>query len=320
MLVEMVMNELSHQRPTLNIHTARNLISILIQTILAATKVGVTRVLRMNESFFENQLAPDYFLQNWLNDNNVDQVERAFFRTIATKIPYFQDLTESQIADQAELSEFLYEGTPANGFRYAYWLEALAISILSDPKWDSARIDNLTVQKLNEKSGDLEEGTVSVNHASRPEHMGHHEGWINVRIQDSIQDGNDLWFRRTNVYQSLLFCNSIRKQLRKLYSSNQVFQQVKQRLYELDSFCNKWQEGPFRPEKLGGRARPESETTLQQYGAERTFECPDGIERLFTWHVNLNPGAWRLYFFPEESQRKITIGYIGSHLKIATQD
>ena len=322
MLVEMVLNELSHQDPAQNIHTAKKLISILIKTILAATEVGVTRVLRMNESFFENQLAPDYFLQNWLNDNNVDREERLFFRTIATKIPYLQDLEDSQIADPAELSEFFYEEKATNGFRYAYWLEAMAVSILSDSKWDTFRIDNINinVQKLNENSGDLEEEIVSVNHASRPQHLDHHIDWINERIQDSIQDGNDLWFRRSDLYPSFDFCNSAGKQLRRLHSSNPVFRQVKQRLYELQLFCNNWHEGPFNSERLPTRTRPESETTLQQYGAERTLMCPDGIERVFSWHVNLNPGAWRLYFFPLGNERRMIIGYIGPHLRIATEN
>lgn len=320
MPVEMVMNELSHQDPTQNIHTAKNLISILIQTILAATEVGVTRVLRMNESFFENQLAPDYFLQNWLNDNNVDREERLFFLTIATKIPYLQDLEASKITEPAELSEFFYEGKKADGFRYAYWLEAIAVSLLSDSRWDTARIDKIAVQKLNENSGDLEEDTVSVNHASRPEHLDHHIDWINEHIQDSIQDGNDLWFRRTDLYPSLDFCNSVSKQLRRLYFSNSVFRQVKQRLYELQLFCNNWHEGAFNSERLPTRARPESETTLQQYGAERTLMCPDGIERVFSWHVNLNPGAWRLYFFPLGNERRMIIGYIGPHLRIVTEN
>ncbi|MCI0528399.1 MAG: hypothetical protein L0Y56_13245, partial [Nitrospira sp.] len=58
---------------------------------------------------------------------------------------------------------------------------------------------------------------------------------------------------------------------------------------------------------------PESQATLQQFGRERTFRSPDGEERIFSWHVRLTPGSWRIYFFPEEAGKMI-VGYIGPHL------
>jgi hypothetical protein len=54
----------------------------------------------------------------------------------------------------------------------------------------------------------------------------------------------------------------------------------------------------------------------KKYADSRTFECPDGIRRVFEKHCSLTPGAWRLYFlaFPEKENGKILIGYIGPHL------
>ena len=54
--------------------------------------------------------------------------------------------------------------------------------------------------------------------------------------------------------------------------------------------------------------------TLQQYGAQHTFQCPDGKPRVFSWHVPMTPGAWRLFFYPDGRKRKAFIGHIGSKL------
>ena len=36
----------------------------------------------------------------------------------------------------------------------------------------------------------------------------------------------------------------------------------------------------------------------------------DGEKRLFSWHIRMTPGAWRLHFHPLKPT-KIIIGYIG---------
>lgn len=319
MSVEMVLNELSHKMPASNIYVARQWLSGLRETIQAATALGVGKILRTGRLFYEIQLAPNYFVSNWLNDDGVDHVERVFLHTIATKYPYLQDILPTGSADDAMLSEFYCEAERADGFRYAYWMQAIAISFLSHKRWDRAVIENISVHALDVETGELkEQQSVSVNHASRPEHLDSHDNWITALIRDSIRDGHDIWYRREELYPNLLFCDALHKQLRSLHSSHTALRQVKQRLSELETFCANWQEGVFEPTQLRGGARQESQATLQQYGIERTFMCPDGEERVFNWHISINPSAWRLHFFPLHKERKIIIGYIGRHLLTAT--
>jgi len=320
MSLEMILNELSHKHPAENIHVARSWLSNLCETILAGSNIGIKKVLRTDGSFFQIQLAPGYFLPNWLNDRQVDEVERLFFRTIITKTPFLRDLEPLEVTERVEFSECFFDGEKANGFLYAYLLNALSVSLLSHPKWDIPKIENVIIHQLNESSGDLEENPESLRHASRAEHLASHQTWIIEQIQDSIRDGNDIWHRKDELYRSLIFCDSIRRQLKKINSSHPVFPQVKQRLDELESYCRNWTTGAFTPNALSTKARPESEATLQQFGKERRFECPDGVEREFSWHVNLNPGAWRLYFYPLEHERRIIVGYIGPHLQIVSEN
>lgn len=319
MTVEMVLNELSHKTPAQDIYAAKRWISTLRTTIQEATSLGVQRILRTGRIFYEIELAKNYTIANWLNDNTVDREERIYLKTIATKYPYMEDFLPSQSLNSVELMECYYGNQRAEGFLYAYWMQALALSFPSDPMWDQHIIDNLSLEYIDPENGELMKKTVNVIHASNPGHVSTHRNWIDQRIRDSIRDGNDIWYRKTELYPSLLFCDSVHQQLRRIYSSHPLLKQIKERLSELEAFCQNWETGPFAYRKLRGNPRPESQATIQQYGNERTFLCPDGRHRMFTWHVSLSI-KWRLHFFPLENERKIIIGYIGPHLPTASEN
>jgi hypothetical protein len=51
---------------------------------------------------------------------------------------------------------------------------------------------------------------------------------------------------------------------------------------------------------------------MAQYGSHRVFDCPDGQQRTFDWHMRCNPNEWRIHFSPERP--RIFVGYIGPHL------
>src|SRR5262249_10124373 len=84
-------------------------------------------------------------------------------------------------------------------------------------------------------------------------------------------------------------------------------------LDSLNSYCLQWQGGAFDPDRIQCVVSPESQPTLQQYGEERTFRCPDGTELTFTWHAKV--GRWRIYFNPFSGRGSMLIGYVGAHLR-----
>jgi hypothetical protein len=53
------------------------------------------------------------------------------------------------------------------------------------------------------------------------------------------------------------------------------------------------------------------------YGAARTFVCPDGKKRLFSWHSKINYEKWRIHFIDAPAERRVLIGYVGRHLPLA---
>ncbi|MCW6035527.1 hypothetical protein K4A83_04460 [Spirulina subsalsa FACHB-351] len=90
-----------------------------------------------------------------------------------------------------------------------------------------------------------------------------------------------------------------------------MFGQVRKRLFELETAAKEWKGGAFDYlNTLPSKATPESESRLRQFTSRLTIPCPDGEQRLFSLHLRLTPGAWRLYFFPVQSAQ-IIVGYIG---------
>jgi len=312
--LEMVFNELSLRSPASSVEQARQWMTQFISLVITLTRQGVNRILRTGADFHIAKLAPDYSLVNWRNDNEVSREERQFFRALTTKAPYLADLL--QIQQTALASEFFYQGRKspqsALGLGYAYLLEAIAISLPSAKRWQHPSIQ--VEHRWIEADENIYSEQVEVKHCCHPDHVATHQDWIAKRLQTGVRDGVDLWSRRDSLFPVLSFCESVATAIQEFSSGGVMLRQVVKRLFELEIYCRDWQEGGFEPDKLPCKVSPESQTTLEQYGQERTFICPDGVKRVFSWHVRLTPGAWRVHFFPEPSTRRIIIGYVGPHL------
>jgi len=141
--LEMVLNELSLQTPAPDIPTARERMSELIKTLRRATASGVKRILRTNSNINSLELAPGYPVARWRNDPESDREETRFFRTLTAKAPFWEDAAK-EIKEQFELSEVFYQGEQAMGLTFAFVSDALAVSLLSESKWDCSWIKNRT--------------------------------------------------------------------------------------------------------------------------------------------------------------------------------
>ena len=315
MSTEMILNELSIIGLS-DRHTARQRMELLVDTLIAATSSGFSRVLRTHEDVNGLLLSEGYTLAQWRNDPEVERERKQFLRLLITKAPFLSEVVDLDLQERANLAEFKFEQQQCEGLGYAYWLEGLAVSLLSGVQWDRHAVD-LSMTELN-PDGTWYEETISVRHASRRIHIAEHLQWLRSKQQSGVQNGTDLWHKRTALFQSLVFCEDVGANLSSIEVIGDRLGQIVRKLQELDGYGSTWIEGAFRPDLLVSKASPESEATLQQYHHERTFLCPDGRERCFSWHLRLTPQAWRIYFWPLPSTRQIVIGYIGPHLRTVT--
>ena len=315
MTLDMILNELSLQTPAPNISVARKWMSGFVQTILCIkSQAGRQASLRTQYNFHSTLLASDYPLQRWLNDSEVDREEQRFIKTLATKSPFSQDIVNLEVQEiESNLAacEFRYQGNIAIGLGIAFTLDTIAVSLLSDNCWDCSHLN------VDVISADVDDESLSVvRHTSRREHLHAHIGWIKTIIQDNLIDGAALWNKRSELFPNLQFCDSVKKQLENLRIGDSMLPPIRKKLFELQNYSETWLVGGFNAELIGCKATPESEATLKKYLQERTFLCPDGQNRIFSWHVRLTPLPWRIHFYPEH-QSQIIIGYIGSHLPTA---
>ncbi len=309
---DLILNELSLRNPASNEQIAQQRMSELIKMIKAVKAQGVKVNLRTKENFHTIILAPDYPLGRWFND--ADQVERVFIKTLATKAPFSSDTGNSEIQDienNSSLSEFRHQGEMALGLGIAYVLDTIAVSLLSEECWDCSRIE-IEARRLDEDEQIIHE-IVEIIHASRSNHVQEHAYKIQNRIRTGVIDGEDVWNRREELFPNLEFCNIVSKQLYNIRAGQLELQPVVKTLFELQNCCKNWNTGAFNVEGYALDESGESEPTLNKYGKERTFSCPDGKARLFERHVKLRFCNWRIHFFAVKPG-KVIIGYVGRHL------
>jgi len=304
----MVLNHLSLGTPAAEERIARELMSELIRTMKTAVNLGV-KILRTQDNIFYLILAQDYPVARWLNDNQVSQDDRDFLLTLSIQTPPIADIIDPELENRVDLSEFRYQGALATELGIAYLLDALAVSLLSEPRWDCSHLE-LEIERLEDD--ELIDDRAEIVHASRSIHVQEHADWIKKRIRTEVPDGSDLWNRRDELFPHLEFCDRIYEQMQDLRTGNPMLGQVVKRLFELEEYCQNWTSGSFNSDNLP-RASPESEITLQQFGKEHTFRCPDGAERIFSWHLRITK-SWRLHFSTALGPGKIIVGHIGHHL------
>ncbi len=252
--LEMVLNELSLQTPAPDISTARERMSELIKTLRRATASDVKRILRTNSNINSLELAPGYPVARWRNDPESDREEIRFFRTLTAKAPFWEDVAE-EIKDKFDLSEGFYQGKSAMGLTFAFVSDALAVSLLSESKWDCSRLE-LHITYLDD-NGQLIEEPVEIVHASRSVHLGERGDWIKNRTRIIVRDGRELWQRRSELFPRLEFCEQVRPQVESLNATNPMFRQVMKRLFELEEYCQSWTSGPFNQCDRGIFRRPQ---------------------------------------------------------------
>ena len=308
--LEMVFNELSIDTPATSIWEAQQWMADFIDTIISASAAGINRVFRTHIDINNSLLAPEYPLSRWRNDAHVDLEARRYFRSIVSQYPPLDDLPE--ISNRMLSQDFFCQGRRAYGLGIAYLLESLAISLPSAKDWDVHEIE-VEIEWLNEKE-ELISQNAQISHASNPSHIALLAGWITERFKTGVENGNDLWIRKEEMFPDLIFCDHVASQILPLQKGSPVFRQIVKRLFELQTYCSAWVKGPFSPDELPFKATVESEPTMQKHRNERTFTCPDGNEITFTWHGRITPGAWRIYFDLCIGPGMMHVGYIGPKL------
>jgi hypothetical protein len=297
-----------------------------ILTCIEINQLGLS-TLRLPETIGKNlyhlQIAPNYLISQWLQEPMIEEEDlKDKFRQIATDSPLMTD--GNPIAKEwYSRSEFrirLKSDTKlAEGLGIAYLLNTLCLSFLSDPIWDNEEITDLTHWYLDETGLETTE-IISVKHASQPKHVAKHTIWFEDKKRASLQKSRDLWDKKHQFFPHLILCGEVEKQLTKLGIQSKYFDQIIEKLKQLDNYAKEWTEGRYSDNevrKYGLNVSGESLSTLNKYGTQRKFKLPNGKREIFEQHIKT--GDLRFHFYPDNQTKKIYVGYIGKHLPIVSK-
>jgi len=146
--------------------------------------------------------------------------------------------------------------------------------------------------------------------------------WYHEWQRANLERSADLWARREKFFPHLSFLDRVERQFQTLGDTN-LLTRIITALQKLDSYAAAWENGGFSYEDASAvtelRISPESPSTIRQYGTQRKFTIPEVGRTLFDLHIKLSGGK-RIHFYPDEATRKVWIGYVGKHLRIASED
>ncbi|MCK4763226.1 MAG: hypothetical protein KAW12_13600 [Candidatus Aminicenantes bacterium] len=147
--------------------------------------------------------------------------------------------------------------------------------------------------------------------------MSRHARWLERKRKESLAASRGLWERREEFFPHLILCGEVEHYLtRTVGIHSKYFNQIRDRLKQLDRFAKEWTSGSFSDKKLrafGLNVSGESEQTMEKYGRLRRFRLPGGGKANFEKHIKT--GDLRFHFFADEKNFRIYVGYIGAHLR-----
>lgn len=305
--VLLIFNELSESIAGGDAHSAARCIETFCRLVIDPRCRPIALVTPSH--FLQSEVIPAHSVGRLLaNESIPDEVVRKRVKSLLANSRRDFEQYESEGAD----SECRYGEHAARGLGIAHRHGGIGVSFLSHERWNCS---DLELSELAIVGDDLQTRVAHVPHAANASHLSEHEALLQQPTSDEL-DGDRVWENRGDLFPSLDFCDAVAAQLSQLSKNDPRLKSIVRGFSDLQSFCDAWGEGHFDIHKISN-ASGESESTMNQYSAERTFLCPDGQHRVFEWHVK----RWRMriHFIDVPEARRILVGYAGDHLPISSQ-
>jgi len=315
-------NELSLKEASSK-ESARNIIETFIKSTIQASELGFTEI-RLHEKTLQNlyqiPLCQDYKIDHWLKDPEINSDLQVKFRDIIANPPLITDaeISENELYQRSEFFKKIDNiDCLVWGLGAAHIYDTLSVSLGTNSEWDKNNI-SLLHYYLNENNGE-ENAQIIVKHFSNIPTLNTHIEWWEQLQRESLEKSIELWNRREAFFPNLILCNEVEKQLKKLGASKMLFQII-ERLRTLDKYAKEWEAGSFDYKKVNTetnlRISPESDSTLNMFSSLRKFTVNGQGKKVFDLHIKT--GDLRFHFYPDNEAKKIYIGYIGKHLRVAS--
>ncbi|KAA8478216.1 hypothetical protein BDE36_2520 [Arcticibacter tournemirensis] len=174
--MDFIFNELCFGNVATDIHAGKKGINNLLQVCKKGRESGMSR-LAIRTDFYEQYLAENYCVRDWLSDPSVTRTYKDLLLSIV-RHPYIEDGDTSTEERFISSYGFLNEekNTSVEGLAVAYLYKTIAVSLCSAEKWNSHEID------IRFSEADSEDQNIKVRHASQISHIEQHKDWIISRL------------------------------------------------------------------------------------------------------------------------------------------
>lgn len=175
--MDFIFNELCLGDVALDIHSGRAWMNNLLQVCKQGREYGMSR-LAIRHDFYEQNLAKNYCVRNWLNDPTISRTYKDLLMSIV-RHPYIKE-GDTLIEDRFIISSYGFlneeKETSAEGLVVAYLYKTIAVSLCSAEKWNTHEIG------IRFPEADKEDQNIKVRHASQTNHIEQHKDWITSRV------------------------------------------------------------------------------------------------------------------------------------------
>lgn len=279
----------------------------------------------VDASWFRIRLADGFFWQDWYNQNrnNAGMMDlvRAF-RSIATRQPFFSD---TDIDQQVDLFDIILvsDSQRYGALRAAAWHDAPLVSFSAKAPWNFTPLT--IVEESLDEQGVIHQTMSELLNLYSQNILDEVEPFIRNRNATHVRSGRQLFSNWSSLYEHLLYCGNLPEQLTSWSYSPTILEQVKESLNVLNTFAAQWATSlhesythqVLRDIGLNHEVSGESSSVLNNPSLRkhREFWLPTGEKVLFENHIKLSKGV-RIHFLCESSNRRVYVGYIGSHLPL----
>lgn len=271
------------------------------------------RQLRMHAASYEIMVAPsvslhDVFLELCKKGPDTGR----FLMRLLTKYPVEENVSDEELAALLELD---IDGHPGNYSLLLCWQspDRVCATLSTEHLW---RVSPLAITAHKLGNPDLDRSIRPVRNFFSLDSASALLAEFNGELFNTIQP-QELWQRRVEFFSGIDFAPSVEGNLTGLGAA--IFRQTLLRLKELNAASVDWNASGYAVPKYLSKVTSESAPTMQQFGRERVFRSCSGTDEVFELHARLQDGH-RLHLREVPATKRIEIGYVGRHLRIASEN
>lgn len=294
-----VLNELSHPTDQLSDAQAKATVRVLISVLKELKKIRPALELHTASPLPSVSLGSHRTLSTLRADASTRE-EWQFLRGLDNRAFDMADAIHDMSID------YEYEGRQCIGLGLAHALESLAVSFEGEP-WVRTTLE-LLCRELD-SAGEIETSTVPVKHVASSAHVAELLAWLQTIPLIYAVDGQALWENREEYFPSLHFLPRTQQQLASLQNGSLALAPINERLWQLENAAKNWPANSPLPTFA-------SKITAEYEQRQNLcyFESANAGRQLFDLHARYTPGAGRIHFWCNTTNRTIEIAHIGNKL------